>query len=175
MASFVFGYATDRTIRRNVILVGLVVWSIATAASGLATGFGSLFAARFFTGAGEASLYPAAMSLIAERFPVAGRGRAMGIFGAAAAVGAGLAVNVDVATNHAKVGTLGAGLAVAIPVAIYLMSLWVLHQRPEYQRSRLLGPIAAALVLLAPFTKHAVPVIGVLLVGVLVVKEVVRR
>jgi len=83
-ASFLFGYAADRTIRRNVVAVGLVVWSIATAASGLATGFGSLFAARFFTGAGEASLYPATMSLIAERFPVTRRGRAMGIFGAAA-------------------------------------------------------------------------------------------
>jgi len=94
VASFAFGYAADRTIRRNVVIVGLITWSIATAASGLATGFGSLFAARFFTGAGEASLYPATMSLIAERFPVAGRGRAMGIFGAAAAVGAGLGVGL---------------------------------------------------------------------------------
>jgi MFS family permease len=94
VASFGFGYAADRTIRRNVVVFGLVVWSVATAASGLATGFGSLFAARFFTGAGEASLYPATMSLIAERFPVTGRGRAMGIFGAAAAVGGGLGVGL---------------------------------------------------------------------------------
>jgi MFS family permease len=93
-ASFAFGYAADRTIRRNVVTIGLVIWSIATAASGLATGFGSLFAARFFTGAGEASLYPATMSLIAERFPVTARGRAMGIFGAAAAVGGGFGVGV---------------------------------------------------------------------------------
>jgi MFS family permease len=94
VASFGFGYAADRTIRRNVVVFGLVVWSVATAASGLATGFGSLFAARFFTGAGEASLYPATMSLIAERFPVTGRGRAMGIFGAAAAVGGGIGVGL---------------------------------------------------------------------------------
>lgn len=94
VSSFAFGYASDRTIRRNVIVVGLVIWSVATAASGLATGFGSLFAARFFTGAGEASLYPATMSLIAERFPVTGRGRAMGIFGSAAAVGGGLGVGL---------------------------------------------------------------------------------
>jgi len=94
VSSFAFGYAADRTIRRNVVVFGLVVWSIATAASGLATGFRSLFAARFFTGAGEASLYPATMSLIAERFPVAGRGRAMGIFGAAAAVGGGIGVGL---------------------------------------------------------------------------------
>ena len=94
VASFGFGYAADHTIRRNVIVVGLIIWSAATAASGLATSFGSLFAARLFTGAGEASLYPAAMSLVAERFPVAGRGRGMGIFGAAAAVGGGLGVGL---------------------------------------------------------------------------------
>jgi MFS family permease len=94
VASFGFGYAADRTIRRNVVVFGLVVWSVATAASGLATGFWSLFAARFYTGAGEASLYPATMSLIAERFPVTGRGRAMGIFGAAAAVGGGIGVGL---------------------------------------------------------------------------------
>jgi MFS family permease len=92
VASFGFGWAADHTIRRHVIVFGLVIWSLATAAGGIAAGFGSLFAARLFTGAGEASLYPAAMSLIAERFPVAGRGRAMGVFGASAAVGGGLGV-----------------------------------------------------------------------------------
>lgn len=94
IASFGFGYAADRTIRRNIVIVGLVVWSAATAASGLATSFTSLFAARFFTGIGEASLYPATMSLIAERFPITKRGHAMGIFGAAAAVGAGLGIGL---------------------------------------------------------------------------------
>ena len=92
VASFGFGWAADHTVRKAVIVTGLVIWSVATAASGVATGFGSLFAARLFTGMGEASLYPAAMSLIAERFPVAGRGRAMGVFGASAAVGGGLGV-----------------------------------------------------------------------------------
>ena len=56
------------------------------------------------------------------------------VFAAAAAVGAGLAVNVDQATHHAKVSAVGAGAAVAIPVAVYLLCLWVLHDRPEYRR-----------------------------------------
>jgi MFS family permease len=94
LSAFVFGRAADRWIRRNVIALGLVLWSMATAAGALATGFSSLFAARFFTGLGEASLYPAAMSLLAERFPVGGRGRAMGIFGAASAIGGGLGVGL---------------------------------------------------------------------------------
>lgn len=92
VAAFGFGWAADRYRRRNLMMSGLVIWSLATAATGLATDFSTLFAARFFTGVGEASLYPSAMSLIAERFPVARRGRAMGIFGAAAAFGGGMAV-----------------------------------------------------------------------------------
>ena len=55
------------------------------------------------------------------------------IFAAAAAVGAGLAVGVDHATHHAKIGDVAAGAAVAIPVAVYLLCLWVLHDRPEYR------------------------------------------
>ncbi len=90
VAAFGFGYASDRRLRRNLIAFGLTAWSIATAATGLAVDFWSLFAARFFTGLGEASLYPCAMSLLAERLPNASRGRAMGIFGAAAAVGSGI-------------------------------------------------------------------------------------
>jgi MFS family permease len=58
----------------------------------LALGFVTLFLARFFTGVGESSLYPASMSLLAEQLPGAARGRAMGIFGAAAAVGGGAGI-----------------------------------------------------------------------------------
>jgi predicted MFS family arabinose efflux permease len=94
VSSFGFGRAADRGLRRNVIIFGLIVWSLATAASGLATGFVSLFAARVVTGIGEASLFPAGMSLLAERMPVASRGRALGIFGAAAALGGGLGVGL---------------------------------------------------------------------------------
>ena len=57
------------------------------------------------------------------------------VFASAAAVGAGLAVNVDQATHHAKIGAVGAGAAVAIPVAIFLICLWVLHDRPEYRQT----------------------------------------
>jgi predicted MFS family arabinose efflux permease len=94
ISAFFFGRAADRAIRRNVIAVGLIAWSAATAAGAFATGFGSLFAARFFTGIGEASLYPAAMSLLAERYPGANRGRAMGIFGSASALGGGLGIGL---------------------------------------------------------------------------------
>jgi MFS family permease len=94
LSSFAFGYAADRHVRKYVMAFGLVLWSMATAASGFADGFWSLFWARFFTGIGEASLYPCALSLIAERFPASRRGRALGIFAAAAAIGGGLGIGL---------------------------------------------------------------------------------
>ena len=92
VASFVFGRAADYGRRTRITAFGLFLWSLATATGGLATGFLSLFAARFFIGLGEASFYPCAMSLLAERYPAERRGRAMGIFGAAAAAGGGIGV-----------------------------------------------------------------------------------
>ncbi len=94
VAAFVFGYLADRASRRLVILFGLVCWSAATAASGLATGFGSLFVARFLTGIGEASLYPCAMSLIADAYPPERRGNAIGLVGASTALGGGLGIGL---------------------------------------------------------------------------------
>ncbi len=92
ISSFAFGRAADYGRRTRITALGLLLWSFATAAGGLATGFLSLFAARFFIGLGEASFYPCAMSLLAERSPAERRGRAMGIFGAAAAAGGGIGV-----------------------------------------------------------------------------------
>jgi low temperature requirement protein LtrA len=90
------------------------------------------------------------------------------VFAAAAAVGAGLAVAVDQAAHHATIGPVAAGAAVAIPVVLFLMCLWVLHDQ-----TRLLGPVAAVLVLLTPFTGHAVPLTGVILAGLVGVKRAI--
>jgi low temperature requirement protein LtrA len=97
------------------------------------------------------------------------------IFASAAAVGAGLVASVDAATHAAHVGPQGAGVAVAVPVAIYLICLSVLHYRREYRRTRFYGPLAAALVLLAPLTASPVPVIGVILAGLVAAKIIVYR
>lgn len=92
LSSFAFGRAADYGLRTRIIAFGLLMWSLATAAGGLAQGFPSLFAARFFIGMGEASLYPCALSLIAERYPPERRGRALGFLGTAAALGGGIGV-----------------------------------------------------------------------------------
>jgi low temperature requirement protein LtrA len=86
------------------------------------------------------------------------------IFAAAAAVGAGLAVEVDYATGHATIGAVAAGLSVAIPVAVYLVGLWYLHQvRCPDVPTTVWAPLTACLVLLTPFTGHGVLLTGCLL------------
>jgi hypothetical protein len=97
------------------------------------------------------------------------------VFASAAAVGAGLAVSVDYVTHHAKINSTAAGASVAIPVAIYVVCLWFLHDRPEYAWTRALGPIAAVLVLLTPFTSQPVLLTGLVLASLIALKLIVRR
>jgi low temperature requirement protein LtrA len=93
------------------------------------------------------------------------------VFASAAAVGGGLAAAVDQATGHAKMSAAGVGAAVAVPVAIYILFLCVLHHRQEYRRTVLLGPIAAFLILLTPLAgSAAVPLIGLILALLIAVK-----
>ena len=53
----------DRRSRRAIISVGVFLWSLMTAACGLAKSFAGLFAARVGVGVGEATLSPAAYSM----------------------------------------------------------------------------------------------------------------
>ena len=84
-------YWADRGSRRVITATGIFIWSLMTAACGLATTFGRLFAARLGVGIGEAALSPATYSLIADLFPEQLRGRALGVYGSGVNVGAGLA------------------------------------------------------------------------------------
>ena len=58
----------DRLNRTKIIAAGIFIWSMATAACGLAASFMQLFIARVFVGAGEAVNGPAAYSIIADCF-----------------------------------------------------------------------------------------------------------
>jgi len=85
------GRLADRGDRRRIIAWGVFVWSLATAASGLAKSFGQLFTARVAVGVGEAALGPAAYSMIADQFPPEKRGRALGVYSMGVYLGIGLA------------------------------------------------------------------------------------
>jgi low temperature requirement protein LtrA len=99
------------------------------------------------------------------------------IFSSAAAVGAGLAAVVDHAAGKAHISYRAAGAAIAVPVAIYLMSVWLMHLRPHQvgllQRAAV--PAVAALVLVAAAFDGPVLVIGFLLAGLVAFSVVTGR
>ena len=74
------GRLSDRWKRPMILSGGVALWSILTAASGLAWSYGTLFAARLGVGIGEASCAPASNSLIGDLYPALHRARALSIF-----------------------------------------------------------------------------------------------
>ena len=82
------GRAADMLGRRRIFIVGLVVFSLASLAGGLAGDPVLLVASRIVQGAGAALVAPAALSLITTSFPPGPqRTRAIGLYGSMASVG----------------------------------------------------------------------------------------
>ena len=62
------GRLVDIWSRKKIITVGITLWSLMTAMCGLAQNYMQLFLARIGVGVGEASLAPAAYSILADSF-----------------------------------------------------------------------------------------------------------
>ena len=86
----IFGALGDRMSRPRLIAFGVACWSIATALSGFAWNFMSLFVARASVGVGEAAYVTIGPSLLSDYFPRNQRGRVMAIFFCAIPVGSAL-------------------------------------------------------------------------------------
>lgn len=86
----VFGALGDRRSRPRLIAFAVACWSFATAMSGFAVNFLTLFIARSLVGVGEAAYVTIAPSLLSDYFPVRQRGRVMAIFFCAIPVGSAL-------------------------------------------------------------------------------------
>jgi MFS transporter, Spinster family, sphingosine-1-phosphate transporter len=86
----IFGALGDRRSRPRLIALGVAIWSFATALSGFAGSYLSLFAARASVGVGEAAYVTIAPSLLSDYFPIRQRGRIMAIFFCAIPVGSAL-------------------------------------------------------------------------------------
>jgi MFS family permease len=80
----------DRWVRRTLIAISLAIWSIMTAASGLARGFPDLALARIGVGIGEAGCTPPAHSLLADYFPPEKRATVLSLYACGVYVGVGL-------------------------------------------------------------------------------------
>lgn len=85
------GWLADTRSRRLIITVGVAFWSIMTASCGLTKRFWELAVMRMGVGVGEATLSPAAYSMIADYFPPQRRSTAMSVYSMGIYIGAGLA------------------------------------------------------------------------------------
>ncbi len=87
LTSPVFGWLGDRGPRRGLIAAGVLLWSLATAASGLARGFWAMVATRLFVGVGEASYATISPTIIDDLTTPATKSRWLSLFFAAIPVG----------------------------------------------------------------------------------------
>lgn len=94
VAGLFMGILADLSHRPRLIAGAIAVWSLLTAASGLARGFISLAIPRALIGIGESALTPSAMSLLADRVASARMGLASAIYymGVPIGTGAGLLI-----------------------------------------------------------------------------------
>jgi EmrB/QacA subfamily drug resistance transporter len=87
------GRMADLLGRRNIFLLGLTVFTIASLVCGLASSAGVLIAARAAQGVGAAIISPAALSIVTTTFEEgAERNKALGIWGALGGSGAAVGV-----------------------------------------------------------------------------------
>lgn len=85
------GRLADTRSRRGLIAIGVLFWSVATAACGLARLYWQFLVCRIGVGVGEAALSPAAYSLIADSFPQERRATAISVYSMGVYLGSGLA------------------------------------------------------------------------------------
>ena len=106
------GRIPDHRSRRTIIGIGVAVWSVMTAACGLAKSFTQLFIARIGVGIGEATLQPCAASMISDYFPREKRGRAISVYSMGLGIGAGLALVL----GGQVIASISQGEAVSLPL-----------------------------------------------------------
>ena len=112
LAGIPVGRLVDSRGRTGIIAIGIALWSTMTAITAVAQQYWHLFLARAGVGVGEATLVPAAYSMIGDLFAPARRGLALGIFSSGTSVGAGLALII----GGYAIGLIADGGARDLPV-----------------------------------------------------------
>jgi len=147
LGSPVFARLAERTSRWLLIGIGVMLWSLASGASGLAVSFVALLLTRCLVGVGEAAYGPVAPAMIADLYPVAVRGRVLAWFYMAIPVGSALGYVLGGWIGGSGLGEWGARAFGAPPEswrwAFYLvvppgilLGLWSLFMREPGQRRR---------------------------------------
>ena len=106
----VFGRLAERHSRWFLVAIGVIAWSLASGASGLATTFFGLLLTRCLVGVGEAAYGPVAPTIISDLYDVKDRGRVLAWFYMAIPVGSALGYVLGGAVAGSSIGEHGAAL-----------------------------------------------------------------
>ncbi|HLY55831.1 MAG TPA: MFS transporter [Stellaceae bacterium] len=122
-------WADVSSSRRAILGITAALWSIMTAACGLAQSYGMLFAARCGVAVGEAGQFPAAYSMLSDYFPAARRNFAIGTLIASSALGVvgGLALGGWLAS---AIGWRGAFIVIGLPGVVLALLAYVFVREP---------------------------------------------
>lgn len=124
-----FGWLGDRYQRKGLIAAGVIVWSVATALSGLANSLAPLIAARIAVGVGEASYATLGPTIIDEVSEANSKNRYLAAFYAAIPVGSALGFIVG-GWLEARYGWRTAFYVAGVPgVALALLTLLIQEPR----------------------------------------------
>ena len=157
-SAYLLGYAVpllitgrlgDRFGPRNIYLIGLAIFTLASLGCGLSTSLGPLIAMRAVQGVGASMMTPQTMAVITRTFPPDQRGAAMGLWGATS----GVAMLVGPLAGGLLVDGLGWEwiFFVNIPVGIVGFVLaWILVPQLETHAHRF-DPLGVVLSALAMF------------------------
>jgi MFS family permease len=81
------GWLAEKINAYRTLALGLAVWSLATAATGLVSGFAALMVLRVILGVGESAAFPCSSKLLAQHLPHHKLGAANGLIGVGLALG----------------------------------------------------------------------------------------
>lgn len=120
----------DRGSRKAIIVVGLILWSVVTAAQGLVRVFWHLVVARIFVGIGEATTSPASHSMISDYYPPARRAVPLSIFAAGGHIGMMAGYMFGGVIND-WMGWRTAFVAVGLPGLLVALVFWFTVREPR--------------------------------------------
>jgi MFS family permease len=103
-----FARLAERHSRWALVGIGVILWSLASGASGLATTFFMLLLTRCFVGVGEAAYGPVAPTILSDLYPVEKRGQILAWFYMAIPVGSALGYVLGGAVAASSIGDFGA-------------------------------------------------------------------
>ncbi len=121
-----FGRMADKGSRTKIIAFGVVVWSIFSGLTAFAWDFWTLFFCRLMVGVGEATLGPAAISLLSDYFPLKKRATVTSIYSMGIALGAGLAAILG--GKLSATGWREAFMIVGFPGILLGVLVWFLRE-----------------------------------------------